>query len=1265
MTMQRTTVTLTAAVLAFAAGLNTRTVDAAEVIIPDVPLIVSIDAIPNIWFQMDDSGSMDWEVLAGPHYPSCRYNPLLQCSDSTPPDQGRMQAWTGDWSNYDEPEVVSFSYIFELPSGDHAYGDDCEDGGSNGGSVEDCYIENGYSASTTQSNPGPDRTLSYTIYRDWRLHSSSVNVQYFDPSVKYLPWPDSSDTFSNASFTAARSWPVPDEDGYSSTVNLSTEFEDGAFYYHYWIDDKGWDSDDTLPDADPINMTSGGNGVVDQWDSFIKVSVSTGGVTCQKVTHDPKEYDWPDEIRGINPSYTTLSSTDSECVAATGGQTAAALRQNVANWFQYYRRRTHVARGAVGNVVAGLPNYRYGTGNINKTSVYHAIPVADITDYDANVKDMLDVLYGTNRDSGGTPLRRGLERIGRMYADELSSIESPITLTCQKSFTLLFSDGFWNGGDPSTVTSDVDGDGQTVDGETVTLADVAAYYYDNDLRTDLDDAVPTDSFDSANYQHMVTYTIAFGLVGGLQDTDGDGWPNPALTRTSDWYPLNNEFDKVDDMWHAAWNSRGAYFNAQRPSDLYDDVRDALTDIAARIGGAASAAANSGSISSTSRVFQAKFDSADWHGELLAYPVNDDGTLGASAVWDTNAQLNAKSNSELRSRNVFTWNDDGTTPTGTAFQWSAISSDQAAFLNTDPDGNTDTLGQSRLEYILGDDTNEESNGGTFRSRTNKLGDIVNSDPVFVGFPPFFYAFDNYQSYFASNVNRTGMIYVGANDGMLHAIKESTGEELFAYVPDKVIPKLTQLTDPDYDHTFYVDGPPSFGDVFYDGSWKSVLSGALRSGGQAVYALDVTDPEGFNASDVLWEFSDEVDADLGYVWGEPQIKRMQNGKWAVIVGSGLNNTEADGNASTTGKAYLFILYIEDGINGWAAGDYVKIEVPTGGDTTTPNALFTPAAADLDGDAKVDYIYAGDRFGKMWKFDVTNASDANWGLDFSGAPFFDAGTGHPVTDRPAIAAHPQGRTLGQVVLFGTGKFIETTDNETSGQPVQTMYALWDFDKGYATAKGLGTSDISGYAKTDLQENSFSVQSGVRVISNGTQVEWLDSNNDPSKKGWYFDLPETGERMVRRPVLRDNLVFFVTMTPDPDPCAAGGTGWISVLDISTGIAPNFPVFDIDDDQDVTTGDDTVEGPGGDSEDDSDNLVPVGINSPSIPNLPALIYDDRPGFDSDNVQFPPVVNSVRGCDSGNARAYTFTTGSNGSILAIETATETLSCGRQNWRGER
>lgn len=1263
MNMKSALPTLGVMTAALLAGQFPGEVRAAPYVMPDIPLIVSVDSVPNVWFQLDDSGSIDVGVLAGEHFSSCAYNPVLQCNDGTVPLEGGMRVWGGRWGdNNATPELTNITDVLYSPAS--VKGNDCYENGTYN-TVSECVDDYGIEGDRSHFNDGIRGDVDFDIDRDWRLRSANLNVLFFDPNAEYTPWTTFDGTFPDAAFNNARYWPVENEAGYNDTVDLGNEAapSNGPFYYNYWIDDRGYDG--TAPDANPLNMTVGSNGVVDQWDSYIKVTVTNSSVSCEKVTHDPQPFDWPDDREGINPS--VGPATTAECTEATAGKSATQLRQDIANWYQYYQKRVHVERGAVGSVVVELPNLRYGMGTINGNGRFY-IPDAAIDDYAAHGESLLDNLYGYNRQNLGTPLRTGLEWVGNMYADDVNGVDSPIIESCQKNFSLLFSDGYWNGGSPDSRFADVDGDGESISGSNRLLADVAAYFYREDLRDDLDDAVPTDSFDSANWQHMVTYTIAFGITGALTEDAGDkpGWPFPAPVDDGNWYPGGvYQLDVVDDMWHAAWNARGRFFSATRPEDLYNDVRESLTDIASRIGGAASAAANSGSISSTSRIFQAKFDTADWHGELLAFPVNDDGTLGSTAIWNANALLNAKSNSELASnaggRDVWTWNNEGS-PGGTAFEWSSISAEQQALLNTSAQGGSDDLGQQRLRYVRGDSSNEAGQGGSFRSRDNKLGDIVNSDPVFIGFPPFFYPFGGYQTFFNDHKARTGVIYVGANDGMLHAFRESDGEELFAYVPDEVIEHLPALVEPDYGHRFYVDSPPAYGDVQVGGNWISLLAGTLRSGGQGVYALDVTDPENFGASDVLWEFTDEVDADLGYTFGQAQVKRMANDKWAVIVGNGINNTEADGNASTTGAGALFVLFIENGADGWQTGDYVKLTVP-GGSVDDPNALFTPAAADVDGDFRVDFIYAGDRNGKMWKFDVSDASPANWGLAFNEEPLFDAGAGHPITDRPAVAAHPAGRRLGQLVIFGTGQFIETGDNAAAGQPEQSLYAIWDFDEDWATEKEVPAADLHGNTRDELASATFTVDDGVRVMSGGADTSWLDGDGDPDDLGWYVDLPVTGERIVRRPVLRDNLVFFVTLIPSELSCSAGGTGWVMAMDFSTGQAATFPVFDIGGDLDITVDGDLVEA--GDPDDTSDDLVPVGIESPSIPNLPALIYDDRPGFSSTPSQFPPAPNQARGCDAGNARAYTFTTGSNGSIMAVETATEALSCGRQSWRRKR
>jgi type IV pilus assembly protein PilY1 len=1230
------------------AGLAPSLSHAGEYDLSNLPLIVSVWTPPNVFLEVDDSGSMDWEILSLPHYSLCAYDGFVHnrtifgnndtsgtvqsyCEmykDERPAGDARMLTWVWDEdrSGNKRPAIrFDSDLIFDFNNSSK-----CNESTI----VERC--ENKISRTL-----GDNDTKELDM--DWRIRSSDLNVVFYNPAVEYTPWVGGSTTYANAKWDQARSWPNSNDSEYKDTRDFSAK----GFQYNVWIDDKGYKTTDTRPKLD--NMTSGANGEVDLWDSYVRVKVSNSAVTCEKFTITAAS------TGGMDADKTLIS----DCSPYTGKLSLAELQQNIANWFQYYRRRVHVANAGLGRVLTDETDFRYGMGLINSSDISKEMPDKSVKDFTTHITSILDILYKTKRASGSTPLRGGLKMAGDYYAGDLSGRKSPITLACQKNFTVLFTDGYWN--DQKNTDDDhqllpikdTDGDGQKIYGnqelQSTLLADVARYYYEKDLRKDLDNIVPTDSFDSANHQHMVTYTINFGSQGLLVDENGNGWPGKNATPAGiDWYsgadtsnktPSYWDPRKADDMWHAAWNSRGTYIAANSPQQLIQAFSDALDNINSRVGSAAAAGANSGSISSTSKIFQAKFDTFDWHGELLAFPVKNDGTLGEFPVWNADTELTKRLKTSSSDRNVFTMNGNS----GVAFEWAYLNAAQKDLLDLDFEGTDDGLGESRLSYIRGVDS------GNFRTREHKLGDIVNSDPTYVGYPPFFYSYDNYQAYFTENVNRTGMVYFGANDGMFHGIRESDGKELFSYIPNRIIHKLSKLTDPDFEHEFYVDGQPEFGDVQIGGDWKSIISAGLRAGGQGYFALDVTKPDTFNAKNVLWEFTDANDADLGYGYSQPQIKRMANGKWAIIIGNGINNTEADGNASTTGTGAIYILFIEDGIGGWSNSDFVKITVP-GGSVTDPNAVFTPAAADIDGDSRVDYIYAGDRNGKMWKFDVSSKTPGDWGIAFNGKPLFDAGVGHPITDRPAIDAHPMGRDLGQLVLFGTGQYIELSDTSIENQPTQSMYAIWDL-----SSKLAKDHKSNGYARSELSESGLSVQSGVRIISSGTAVDWFDDKNLPNDRGWYVDLPDEGERIRRRPILRDNQVFFVTLIPDDDPCAAGGTGWLMVLDTRTGQAPGYPVFDINGDLDVTNEKDLLK------DGDGNPITPAGISSPSIPNLPAIIYDDRPGFSSDTDVFPPVPNSPRGCDAGNARAYTFTTQSNGSIMAIETASEALTCGRQGW----
>lgn len=1199
------------------AGLLTPVTTTASLLLPNVPLFVNISTTPNIFLQMDDSGSMDWDILMPTHFTTCRYNKKKKCS--------KLES-SGEFYDYSGKNNSSGSWIYEIfeyvePSNDDAYSTACT--GSSRQVIELC-------GSRPSDAPW-----------DWRVKSSSLNVLFFNPSIDYFPW----DGYSNASFSAARSYPDPSQSsGYNDTDNLT------GFVYNHWLDDKGFSG--TRPDT--TDVTSGANGIVDEWDSYVEVTVTSSAYSCKLMTAAPNS-------NGLNLAPITLSNSDPNCQAALGANgNLAQLQQNVANWFQYYRRRAMVARAAISRTVTDLTAFRYGFSLINDDSLFVQMPPPDTFDFTAHNNALIKAYLQHRQAPLGTPLRRGLERVGRYYAGELSGKPSPITTACQKNFAILFSDGFWNGADPIKVSGDVDHDGGSLtNGENTLLADVAKFYYDKDLSTK-PNLVPTDQFDTASHQHMVTFTVGFGITGSLFDDDGDGWPDN-LNNGSKWYTPDstNSERVVDDMWHAAWNSRGEYISAERPEDLINKLSGAILDISDRVGGAASGATNGGSINSESKVFQAKFDAVDWHGSLLAINVNSNNGELDQVAWEAGALLTANSNSFFSgTRKVYTYNPAGNS--GTTFTWNGLSQAQKDLMSTNPEsGGADSRGAERVNYIRGVDSGE---GTTFRNRSNILGDIANSDPQFVGVPPFFYSFDDYAGFARSQKDRPAMIYVGANDGMLHAFREADGVEVFSYIPNELIHKLPKLTSRFYGHEFYVDGSPTYGDVQISNSWKSVLVSGLRSGGQGIFALDITDPATFGTSNVLWEFTDEDDADLGFYFGNPQIKKMANGKWAAIFTSGYNNTIADGHASSTGKQYLYILFIEDGINGWSAGDYRKIEIP-GSD-----GLAAPAVADVDGDSLADFIYAGDLDGNMWKIDVTSINQSNWNVAFSGEPLFIAknasGIRQPITSRPAIMRHPLSIREGVMVIFGTGKYLEINDDVTADVPTQSVYGIWDRDGYYFKEQNLkNTFGAHNFVRASLNNPEITVDSTTnrRVIHDNAAniTQWFDQNGAPASRGWVVDLPVQGERVNRNVILRDNIAFLVTLIPEDDVCAAGGTGWLMALNAETGNAPRFPVLDMTDDNIIDKNDVLMLDNPNVAGQDSSLVNPVGLEMLSIPNLPTLLYDDR-ASDLGSL-FPPLANAPRGCGASGAKSFTYTTRTNGSIEMVAAAHQPLSCGRQSW----
>ncbi len=1058
------------------------------------------------------------------------------------------------------------------------------------------------------SNQVPD-------FGDNNLHnffsrSAANNAVFYNPDITYAPWADTTGSImADANPTNALYNPYDASKGSIDLTSQQTMY--ALWFWNTWNTSHGSASgnwqDHTFWPITYYNYN--GSGSREDRASYTRVQITT-----------------------TTPGSTTFTSP------AGVVRTRDEEIQNFANWFQYYRSRVLMARAGVGQAFTQLSErVRVGFGTINESGVV-VTGVKDFTGTDRAA--FFDNLYSFGP-SGGTPLRDSIEDVGDYYEDTSDSgpwgpkinVGNGVTeqLACRQSYHILMSDGFYNGSDPGFSNVDnqsgplITGpESQTYqytpappyqDNYSDTLADGAMYYWNRDLRPDLENKVPTNIADPAFWQHVVTFTIGLGVNGTLDQASDF----PALEAGTLAWPEaeKGEATAIDDMWHAGINGRGGFFSAADPTTFSESLVAALDSIAERTGSASSVASNSVRLNTETKIYQARFNSADWSGELLAYAIDSNGDFN-SPIWEAGSLIPSHS-----TRKVYTY--DETSSAGIAFKWLNLTSAQKTDLKQ---GDTDTVGEQRLNYIRGDDSQELSNGGSFRNRAKRLGDIVNSDPWFVGTADFGYsdlpapegsaytAFRTSSSY----LNRSPILYFGANDGMLHAINAQTGIEKFAYIPSPAFTDLWQLTDPGYAHRFFVDGPVATGDAYINvgagKEWRTVLIGSMGPGGRTIYALDITEPDSFSETNVLWEFTDP---DLGYVLGQPWITRMNNGEWAAVFGNGYNNDSH--------KAMLFIVNLED-------GSLIKKIDTNVGDSSTPNGLSPAMAIDLNNDRITDQIYAGDLYGNMWRFDVSDSKISKWGSKFKSggqpAPLFTAeksGIVQPITIRPEVGRHKEG---GVMVYFGTGKYFEVGDNQLSTPPKeQAFYAIWDND-----------SPVSSRSKLQEQEIREEKVGGLFYIrtSTATEVDWT------TKEGWFMDLISPlsgaeGERVVSTPLLRGDRIIFVTSIPNAHPCEYGGTGWIMELVALTGtnLIDETP-WDINgdgkfDENDYVTDSTDVDGDG-----DTTEKIPVSGKRSEVGLIktPGIIYTDQ-------------------------REYKFTSGSSGGIeKTVESSS--IKPGRQSWR---
>ncbi|MCL1960480.1 MAG: PilC/PilY family type IV pilus protein, partial [Desulfovibrionaceae bacterium] len=668
---------------------------------------------------------------------------------------------------------------------------------------------------------------------------------------------------------------------------------------------------------------------------------------------------------------------------------------------------------------------------------------------------------------------------------------------------------------------------------------------------------------------------------------------------------------------AAAGGTGNAYSASDQASLDAAFATIFSNIASTSSAAAAVAANSTQLTTDTYIYQATYDPANWGGHLLAYQINPStGAMDGTPAWDSAATGKITGGA---SRNVYTmlpafgqgaeFTAAGIAPDPHVAAWLLNRASPIASNYVPAEPNYYGAGGANvslmINYLKGDHANEAPSGtapDSYRARSNLLGDIANSAAVYaarasMSYPPTLEPAPApaYSTFVTSTTSRTPMLYVGANDGMLHAFRADTGAEMFAYIPGVVLPNLPLLADPassTMSHHYFVDGSPTVSDVYFGGQWRTVLVGGLNAGGQGIYALDVTNPGTFGAGSVLWEFTDRntittgplqnpatpmFDTDLGYTFSQPSIARVRaatasGSHWVAIFGNGYGNMDDDGSPSATGNAVLYVVDLQTGQlikkfdtgYGWAqAVDYKA------------NGLSTPAPVDVDGDGNVEYVYAGDLQGHMWKFDISSDSPSEWNVAFSGAPVLggvsgttascapaqcsplytaktDGGAAQPITAKPDVGPGPT-YYGGQMVYFGSGKSFEDKDNLLT--TTNTVYGVWDNNTAAVAAPSTSNRNMMVGQVID-EVTDVILGSRYRLTTTNT-VNWQ------TQRGWYMDLPETGEKVTGNFQINSNRLIFVTNTPSvsTDQCSAGGTSWLMDIDPLTGGPLQNSPFDVNQD--------------------------------------------------------------------------------------------------------
>ncbi len=1048
--------------------------------VAELPLKASVLAKPNVIFGMDDSGSMDSEVMLYNNDGAFWWDYNARSGwgiDANHPNPS-LRSITSTWFNAagsSGSQWRKMVYLFPngTGTGNRVYNDSAND--------HFAVLPTTQFAFLRWSGVYRDGAGVYRSAPSDPAQSPVHNPMYYNPLVTYAPWAPAqlasgAVTPANATPSTTKSHPIYGSGTFDLTSNITVQSSPSDHTVFTALPGM------TLPAGSRINVCSSSNGSCAGWtDQTTQAAASNSNVTRVSMTYFPATY-WVKETCTVpaTPNVATDScttapdgSTLKRYEIKTGntfpsGRSVADELQNFANWFQYYRKRKLMLAGAMGQTMENLTGMRLGVVAFNSHSTV-TLYDADAASASQNRLRVAGIFYEANG-SGGTPTRETLKYIGEQYrrTDQTSGKFNVTQFACQRNNAFIVTDGFANASSvtmPSWDSGKSAADwGSGAPYETTfsgTLADLALRYYTNnnrpDLATGMLQATPSDS--NTNL-HMNTYGLTLGARGTLffnenspLPTDPSAWPNPNQNRSP---------TSVDDLWHATINGRGKMYLATTPEETALRIRAGLDDILSQEGAQGGIAVSAVNLDrSDSQAYLGVYNPRGWTGDLTANPISTaTAAISTTPNWSAAGLLAARSWS---SRVIVSNNGAG----GVVFDTANV----GAAVNPNPSSFSDA---AVVEYLRG---NRAGEGSTFRLRSALMGAVVNAEPVLA--------------------RDEGMVYMASGEGFLHAFDTVTGAEHWAYAPAETLGAIGQSVQRGWVYQTLLDATPVYAKL---SNGSKLLVGGLGAAGRSYYALDVSSPRNLSAAAAAaqyrWTFPAASDnttrALMGYTLGRPIIAKTTTGADVVLVTSGYDNGQVIGD----GKGRLWVLNA-------STGAVLKTFRTTVGTTAAESGL-THVSAFREANGTTRYVYGGDLLGNVWRFDLDRVGAGELDAELLASLKDASNNAQPVTAAPELATIEGKR----VVLIGTGRLLDI--NDFGSTRVQSFYAIAD-------------GSTLANARSSLVQQTY-VRSTDTLTNN--PVDWT------TQRGWYIDL-SAGEQVNTEPTLVYGAVLFVSNVNGSNDCS------------------------------------------------------------------------------------------------------------------------------------